>query len=92
VYFRVAEPPRDNSYGDNYNVIENIFVGNTGGTPDVTENGCSSACTFDYNVSGDRSATGPHSVDGWAPHWNEALPLLYQPLGLSIEAGYRPPP
>ena len=89
VYFRQAEPPRDSSYGDNYDVVDNIFVGNTGGTPDVTEKGCSSACTFDYNVSGDRSATGPHSVDNWAAHWSEAPPLLYQPLGLPIEAGYR---
>ena len=31
VYFRTAEPPRDNSYGDNYDVVDNIFVGNTGG-------------------------------------------------------------
>jgi hypothetical protein len=85
VYFRSAEP-RDESHGDDYKVTNNIFVGNTGTTPDVSENGCSSNCEFDYNVSGDSSAGGSHSVKNWKPDWMEEI--YYQPVGLTFSAGY----
>jgi hypothetical protein len=88
VYFRKAEGP-DQSYGDDYNVTDNIFVENdkSGGAPDVAEEGCSSNCDFDYNVSSDDSAEGAHSIKNWTPQWLNTT--FYLPIGLPFEAGYR---
>jgi hypothetical protein len=88
VYFRKAEEP-DQSYGDDYNVTDNIFVENdkSGETPDIAEEGCSSNCDFDYNVSSDDSAEGAHSIRNWTPQWLNTT--FYLPLDIPFEAGYR---
>jgi hypothetical protein len=84
VYFRAAEP-EDETHGDDYTVTDNVVVGNTGGTPDLTELGCSSSCDFSHNATSDGSADGEGSVDDWKPSWRGD----FFPVGLPFAARSR---
>ncbi len=53
------------------------------------EEGVQNWGTFDYDVTSDGSALGPHSVRNWRPRWEDETD--YKPLGLPISAGFRPP-
>ncbi len=70
--------------GSDYNVTHNIFVNTTKGK-DVSQEGCATNCTFDYNVTSDHSASGAHSILGWTPRW--ANTISYRPVGLPFAAG-----
>lgn len=85
VFFRHAETA-DETLGDDYTVTNNIIVENTGNTANIVEEGCTTSCEFDYNVTSDTSATGSHSVTDWTPSWHGE----FLPLGLSFDAGYSP--
>ena len=99
----VAEP-LGNSYdclgGQEYAIEHNIAVATHAGS-DFGAGGCESACSIDYNASGDKSVEGEiHGVANWTPSWtttiwsspSEAFPDpptgYYIPIGLGIEAGY----
>jgi hypothetical protein len=73
--------------GSNYNVTHNIFV-LTSGSPALSEGGCGTNCTFDYNVTNDATATGARSVDNWTPSWQNTN--SYQPAtgSLPYPTGY----
>jgi Bacterial TSP3 repeat/Right handed beta helix region len=74
--------------GSDYEVDHNIFAG-TEASVDVSEEGrAGNWGTYDYNVSSDSSAEGPHSVGNWSPSWSDTT--NYNPLGLPFVAGYRP--
>jgi Right handed beta helix region len=74
--------------GGEYQVDHNIFAG-TEDSLDISEEGRAGDWgTYDYNVSSDSSAEGPHSVRNWSPSWLETT--NYGPLGLAFSAGYRP--
>jgi hypothetical protein len=88
--FRDMPPPAGSSGpGSAYQVDHNIFVGTTDNADLSTEGRAGSWGTYDYNVSSDGSASGPHSVRNWNPSW--ASTVSYLPAGLSITAGYRAP-
>jgi hypothetical protein len=71
--------------GSNYNVSHNILVQTTKAA-NLTQEGCATNCTFDYNVTDDGTATGTHSIPNWTPKWTDTT--NYQPTGLPIQAGY----
>ncbi len=73
--------------GSNYDIQHNIVVGTTDGS-DFSYGGCSSSCTFDYNVSDDSSAAqggSSHYLTRWSPSWNNTT--QYLPIGLPFSAG-----
>jgi hypothetical protein len=74
--------------GSGYQIDHNIFTNTAEGSDISTEGRAGSWGTYDYNVSEDGSASGPHSVRNWSPSW--ADPSNYTPLGLPFAAGYRP--
>jgi hypothetical protein len=76
------------SPGSNYQVDHNVFVGTESGSDISTEGRASSWGAYDYNVSGDGSASGSHSIRNWKPSWSDATNFV--PAGLSFTAGYRP--
>jgi hypothetical protein len=82
VVFRADDP--NAGPGRGYVVEHNIFGATSGGTPDVSE--WRSFGTYDYNVSQDGSASGPHSVRYWRSRW--ASPSALQGPCLPFAAGY----
>jgi hypothetical protein len=75
--------------GGGYRVEQNIFA-NTSDGPDVsTEGRATDWGSYDYNVSSDTSAGGPHSLRRWSPRWENTT--TYPPLGLPFRAGYAAP-
>jgi hypothetical protein len=74
--------------GSGYEVDHNVFAG-TEASVDVSEEGRAGGWgTYDYNVSGDGSANGSHSVRNWSPSWADTT--NYGPLGLPFAAGFSP--
>jgi hypothetical protein len=55
---------------------------------------CEGACSFEYNVSDDRTAAlagSQHNLTGWTPSWRSTgygQPGYYVPVGLPFPAGY----
>ncbi len=75
--------------GSDYRVEENVFAETRDG-PDLSAEGrAASWGSYDYNVSSDASASGPHSLRRWSPRW--ANTSTYPPLGLPFPAGYAAP-
>jgi hypothetical protein len=73
--------------GTGYQVSHNIVAG-AGGGADISYGGCSSACSFDYNVTDDDSAAvggSTHNVTHWVPTWTGAS--RYRPGRLPFPAG-----
>lgn len=74
--------------GSGYEVDHNIFAG-TEASVEVSEEGRAGDWgVYDYNVSGDSSAEGLHSVRNWSFAWLDTT--NYVPQGLAFSAGYRP--
>lgn len=84
VIFRADDP--DAGRGQGYVVEHNIFGSTSGGTPDVSE--YRAFGIYDYNVSQDGSASGPHSVRHWRARWSGKPGS--QPRCLTFAAGYHP--
>jgi nitrous oxidase accessory protein NosD len=75
--------------GSGYRVERNVFVETSDG-PDVSTEGRAAGWgIYDYNVSSDGSAAGPHSLRRWKPAWGDTT--SYQPLRLPFPAGYAAP-
>jgi hypothetical protein len=72
--------------GDGYRIEHNVFADTKEGGDVSTEGRAASWGTYDYNVSSDSSAGGPHSLRHWSPRW--ANTATYAPLGLPFPAGY----
>jgi Right handed beta helix region len=72
--------------GSGYRVEDNVFAETSDGGDVSTEGRAASWGSYDYNVSSDSSARGPHSLRRWAPRWAGAV--TYAPLGLPFAAGY----
>jgi hypothetical protein len=72
--------------GSRYRVENNVFAETRDGGDVSTEGRADSWGTYDYNVSSDSSAGGPHSLRRWSPRWAGAA--TYAPLGLPFAAGY----
>jgi hypothetical protein len=72
--------------GSGYRIEDNVFAETSDGGDVSTEGRAADWGSYDYNVSSDSSARGPHSVRRWAPRW--AGPVTYAPLGLPFPAGY----
>jgi hypothetical protein len=75
--------------GSGYRVEDNVFADTTDGGDVSTEGRADDWGTYDYNVSSDSSAAGPHSLRRWSPRW--AGTVTYAPLGLPFAAGYAAP-
>jgi hypothetical protein len=75
--------------GGRYRVVKNVFAETRDGGDISTEGRAGSWGTYDYNVSSDSSAGGPHSLRRWSPRW--AGTATYEPLGLPFAAGYETP-
>jgi hypothetical protein len=75
--------------GSRYRVERNIFVKTHEAADIATEGRARSWGTYDFNVSSDSSAKGPHSKRRWSPRW--ARNSEFAPLGLPISAGYEAP-
>jgi hypothetical protein len=74
--------------GFGYEVDHNVFVA-TEASDDISIEGRAAAWgVYDYNVSGDDSADGPHSVRNWSSSWVDTT--NYGPLGLPFMAGFHP--
>jgi hypothetical protein len=75
--------------GSRYRVERNVFA-ETSDAPDVSAEGRAGGWgVYDYNVSSDGSAWGPHSLRRWKPAWVNTTG--YQPLRLPFAAGYSAP-
>jgi hypothetical protein len=74
--------------GSGYQIDHNVFTDTTDGADISTEGRAGGWGTYDYNVSSDNSASGPHSVRNWSPSWLDTT--SYVPQGLAFSAGYRP--
>jgi hypothetical protein len=75
--------------GSDYRVERNVFA-ETGDGPDVsTEGRADSWGNYDYNVSGDGSASGRNSLRRWQPSWVDTI--SYEPRRLPFAAGYEAP-
>jgi nitrous oxidase accessory protein NosD len=75
--------------GSDYRVERNIFVETRDGADLTTEGRAAAWGNYDYNVSGDASARGRHSVRRWKPDWVDTD--SYEPIQLPFAAGYRAP-
>jgi hypothetical protein len=75
--------------GSGYRVEDNVFAETKDGGDVSTEGRAAGWGTYDYNVSSDSSAGGPHSLRRWSPRW--AGTVTYAPLGLPFAAGYTAP-
>lgn len=75
--------------GSGYRINHNIFAETEEGSDFSTEGGAGGWGAYDYNVSSDGAANGPHSVPRWKPAWVNRV--NYRPRGLPFPAGYRPP-
>ncbi len=73
--------------GSGYRVERNVFAAREGSDMGV-EGRAGNWGTYDYNVTADETAIGPHSLRDWVPAWGNSVD--YQPLGLPFEAGYTP--
>jgi hypothetical protein len=74
--------------GSEYEVDHNVFTGTEASVDVSTEGRADAWGAYDYNVSGDGSADGAHSVRNWKPSWLDVTG--YVPLGLPFTAGFRP--
>lgn len=75
--------------GSRYRIERNVFAETSDG-PDVSAEGRAGQWgVYDYNVSSDGSASGPHSVRRWRPAWADTTG--YEPLRLPFAAGYSAP-
>jgi Right handed beta helix region len=72
--------------GSGYRIENNVFADTRDGGDVSTEGRAASWGTYDYNVSSDSSAAGPHSLRRWSPRWSGTA--TYAPLGLPFAAGY----
>ncbi len=80
--------PEGGLSGSGYNITHNISVDATDGSA-FNVGGCSSSCTFDYNVSSDGSAAqmgARHYVTNWRVRWIN--PTWFLPVGLPFGAGF----
>jgi hypothetical protein len=75
--------------GSRYRVHHNVFAETRDGGDLSTEGRAGDWGVYDYNVSSDSSAGGPHSLRRWSPRW--AGTATYAPLGLPFAAGYEAP-
>ncbi len=75
--------------GSDYRVERNVFAEAQEGEEFAFEDEIQDWGTFDYDVTSDGSAIGPHSVRNWQPRWEDET--NYKPLGLPISAGFRAP-
>jgi hypothetical protein len=75
--------------GSGYRINHNIFAETEEGSDFSTEGSAGDWGAYDYNVSGDGAANGPHSVPHWKPSWVNRID--YRPRGLPFPAGYRRP-
>ncbi len=75
--------------GSGYRVEDNVFADTKDGGDVSTEGRADEWGTYDYNVSSDSSAGGPHSLRRWSPRWEGTV--TYAPLGLPFAAGYTAP-
>jgi hypothetical protein len=76
-----SDPP-----GGGYRVENNVFADTEDGGDVSTEGRAADWGTYDYNVSSDSSARGPHSLRRWSPRWQGIG--TYAPVGLPFAAGY----
>jgi hypothetical protein len=75
--------------GSGYRVERNVFA-ETEDAADVSSEGRAGDWgNYDYNVSSDGSASGPHSLRHWKPRWADTT--TYAPLKLPFVAGYETP-
>jgi hypothetical protein len=75
--------------GSGYRVERNVFA-ETEDAADVSSEGRAGDWgNYDYNVSSDGSASGPHSLRRWTPRWADTT--TYAPLKLPFAAGYETP-
>jgi nitrous oxidase accessory protein NosD len=75
--------------GSDYRVEHNVFADTEEG-PDIgTEGRADEWGNYDYNVSSDGSARGPHSLRHWKPSWSG--PTTLEAQRLPFTAGYRSP-
>jgi nitrous oxidase accessory protein NosD len=75
--------------GSRYRIERNVFAETSDG-PDVSAEGRAGQWgVYDYNVSSDGSASGPHSVRRWRPAWGDTTD--YEPLRLPFAVGYSAP-
>jgi hypothetical protein len=74
--------------GSGYEVDHNVFAGTEASADVSTEGRAAEWGIYDYNVSSDGSAEGPHSVPNWTPSWVDTT--NYDPLGLPFMAGFHP--
>jgi hypothetical protein len=75
--------------GSGYRIERNVFA-ETEDAPDVSSEGRAGDWgNYDYNVSSDGSASGPHSLRRWKPAWTGTV--TYEPLRLPFAAGYEAP-
>jgi hypothetical protein len=75
--------------GSGYRVVRNVFAETRDAGDVSTEGRAASWGVYDYNVSSDGSASGPHSLRRWRPSWLNVN--TYAPRGLPFAAGYRAP-
>jgi hypothetical protein len=75
--------------GSRYRVHHNVFAETRDGGDVSTEGRAGGWGFYDYNVSSDSSAGGPHSLRRWSPRWQGTT--TYEPLGLPFAAGYEAP-
>jgi len=75
--------------GSGYQVDHNVFADTEAGADFSTEGRAGDWGRYGYNVSTDRSASGPRSVRNWNPSWLSRA--SYLPRGLPFRAGYRAP-
>ncbi|HUC07031.1 MAG TPA: hypothetical protein VMR96_02995, partial [Solirubrobacterales bacterium] len=75
--------------GSRYRVHHNVFAETRDGGDVSTEGRADGWGLYDYNVSSDSSAGGPHSLRRWSPRWQGTT--TYAPLGLPFAAGYEAP-
>jgi nitrous oxidase accessory protein NosD len=78
------EPP-----GSGYQVERNVFADTQEGADISTEGRAGDWGSYDYNVSSDSSARGPHSLRRWKPSWTG--PTSFEAERLPFAAGYRAP-
>jgi len=75
--------------GSDYEVERNVFAETQEGAGISTEGRAGEWGTYDYNVSSDGSARGPHSLRHWKPSWTN--PTSFEAQRLPFTAGYRAP-
>ena len=74
--------------GSGYRVDHNIVVGTEENRDFGIAGRAGTWGSYDWNVSGDDSAPGGHSIHAWQPSW--ASESSFDPLGLPFIAGFLP--